>query len=101
METVLFLTQIASAFTGISAAFVLIIKPLRERLTGAKKYSDGMKCMLRSDMLRMYYKHREEKQIRQYEYENFELEYQAYKSMKGNSFIDRIHQEVHEWEVVS
>ena len=52
-------------------------------------------------MLAAYYKHREEKTIRQYEYENFLYEYKAYKALHGNSFIERIAREVAEWEIVT
>ena len=65
------------------------------------KVSNGQKCLLRSDMLQIYYHNREKKIIRQYEYENFVLLYEAYKALKGNSFIDKIYEEVHEWEIVS
>ena len=54
-----------------------------------------------SDMLATYYKHREEKTIRQYEYENYLYEYKAYKALRGNSFIDRIAQEIAGWEIVT
>lgn len=47
------------------------------------------------------YKHREEKTIRQYEYENYLYEYKAYKALRGNSFIDRIAQEIAGWEIVT
>ena len=66
-----------------------------------KKISNGTKCQLRSEMLRIYYHHREVKIIRQYEYENFVMLYEAYKALKGNSFIDKMYSEVKEWEVVS
>lgn len=85
----------------IAAALVLIIKPLRQRVLGIKDADDGVKCLLRSDMLRTYYRHREAKQIRQFEYENFILMYKAYKAKGGNSFIDHIKGEVDEWEVIS
>jgi hypothetical protein len=65
------------------------------------KIANGQKCQLRSEMLRIYYRHREDGKIRQYEYENFVLLYEAYKALKGNSFIDKIYREVQEWEVVS
>jgi hypothetical protein len=92
---------VCSCVTSISAAVVLIVKPVREKVLGLKKEDDGVKCLLRSDMLRTYYRHRENKQIRQFEYENFILMYKAYKAMKGNSFIDHIKSEVDEWEVIS
>ena len=33
------------------------------------------------------------------EYENFIYLYEAYKALKGNSFIDKIYAEVKEWDV--
>lgn len=64
------------------------------------KIKNGTKCQLRSEMLRIYYKHKDEEKIRQYEYENFVYLYEAYKSLKGNSFIDKIYNDIKEWEVV-
>lgn len=65
------------------------------------KISNGTKCQLRSEMLRIYYHNRESGEIRQYEYENFIMLYEAYKALKGNSFIDKIYEEVHSWEIIS
>lgn len=65
-----------------------------------RRIKDGTKCQLRSEMLRIYYRNRESKTIRQYEYENFVFLYEAYKALNGNSFIDKIWSEAREWEVV-
>ena len=65
------------------------------------KIANGQKCQLRSEMLRIYYRHQETKVIRQYEYENFVFLYGAYKALKGNSFIDKIYKEIQTWKVVS
>lgn len=70
-------------------------------IVSIRKISTGTKCQLRSEMLRIYYHNRETKAIRQFEYENFVMLYEAYKALKGNSFVDKIHEEVHEWEIVS
>lgn len=70
-------------------------------LTFVKKIADGQKCQLRSEMLSIYYHNRQTGIIRQYEYENFVLLYDAYKALKGNSFIDKIYKEVQSWEIVS
>lgn len=70
-------------------------------IVSIRKISSGTKCQLRSEVLRIYYHGRETKTIRQYEYENFVLLYEAYKALKGNSFIDKIYEEVHEWEIVT
>lgn len=61
----------------------------------------GIKCLMRSEMLRIYYHHKEDKKLRQYEFENFEMLYKAYKALKGNSFIDKIHKEIETWDTES
>ena len=65
------------------------------------KIKRGQLCQLRSEMLRIYYHNREECRIRQYEFENFVLLYEAYKALRGNSFIDKIYREVQTWDVVT
>ena len=70
-------------------------------IASIKKISEGTKCQLRSEMLRIYYHNRESGKIRQYEYENFVMLYEAYKALKGNSFIDKIYEEVRSWEIIS
>ena len=70
-------------------------------IASVRKISNGTKCQLRSEMLRIYYDSRESGKIRQYEYENFVMLYEAYKALKGNSFIDKIYKEVQEFEIIS
>ncbi|MBR7132334.1 MAG: hypothetical protein IKD04_02265 [Clostridia bacterium] len=86
------------ALGGELIALIGVITPIIARL---KKLADGTKCQLRSEMLRIYYHNREAQTIRQYEYENFIMLYEAYKALKGNSFIDKIYSEVKSWEIVS
>ena len=61
----------------------------------------GIKCLLRSEMLRTYYCYKDSEKIRQFELENFIALYKAYKALKGNSFIDKIYREVQELEVTT
>jgi hypothetical protein len=70
-------------------------------ITVIQKIVEGVRCQLRSEMLRCYYHNRDSKTIRQYELENFVKLYNAYKALKGNSFIDKIYSEVMEFEVVT
>lgn len=93
--------SLCSGVSTLLTLLALLIKPVRERLLGLHAIREGQKCMLRADMLAAYYKHREEKTIRQYEYENFLYEYKAYRALRGNSFIERIAREVAEWEIVT
>ena len=91
------LTMIITLLGEIGAVLGILI-PI---ILSIGKISNGTKCQLRSEMLRIYYHHRESKELRQYEYENFIMLYEAYKALKGNSFIDKIYDEIKSWEVVS
>lgn len=86
------------ALIGEIGVLLGVITPI---IINIHKISNGTKCQLRSEMLRIYYQHRESNVIRQYEYENFVMLYEAYKALKGNSFIDKIYSEVKTWEIVS
>lgn len=91
------LTTIAT-LVGEIGVLIGVIVPV---IISVKKIADGTRCQLRSEMLRIYYRNHEAEQIRQYELENFIMLYEAYKALKGNSFIDKIYKEVLSWEVVS
>lgn len=90
------LTDIATLITEIGVLLGVVIPVI----VLVRKVANGQRCQLRSEMLRIYYRHREEGKIRQYEYENFVMLYEAYKALKGNSFIDKIYKEVQTWEVI-
>ena len=79
------------AFTSAVAAAVVAIHKLFE----------GERCLLRSEMLRIYYKNADAQEIRQYELENFCMLYGAYKRLHGNSFIDKVSEDVKKWRVIS
>lgn len=96
--------QIASTLGQIAAivtAVVLLVKPLRNKILGFCDIFSGLECLLRSDMLRTYYKHQNERQLRQHERENLEAEYRAYKALGGNTFVDDIHSDMTNWKVVT
>lgn len=83
---------------GEASVLIGIIVPV---IINIRKISNGTKCQLRSEMLRIYYHNHERETIRQYEYENFVMLYEAYKALKGNSFIDKIYTEVKKWEIIT
>ena len=91
------ITEIVT-LTGEIGALLSTVIPI---VVQTRKIGNGTKCQLRSEMLRIYYHNREKRTIRQYEYENFVYLYEAYKVLKGNSFIDKIYKEVQEWEVIT
>ena len=91
------LTTVVTLITEIGVLLGVIIPVI----IWVVKIANGQKCQLRNEMLRIYYRNVESGEIRQYEYENFVFLYEAYKALKGNSFIDKIYKEVQTWEVVS
>lgn len=86
-----------TALVGEVVALVGVIVPV---ILSVRKIADGTRCQLRSEMLRIYYHNKEAAEIRQYELENFIMLYEAYKALKGNSFIDKIYREVLSWSVI-
>lgn len=91
------LTTISTLITEIGILLGVIIPVM----VSVRKIGNGTKCQLRSEMLRIYYHNKPKEVVRQYEYENFVFLYEAYKALKGNSFIDKIYDEVKTWEIVS
>lgn len=98
MDSILEVITFAVKVIGLVTAFYAYYKKTKKQMD---KIAEGTKCQLRSEMLRIYYHNREDKKIRQYEFENFVKLYEAYKALDGNSFIDKIYDEIKEWEVVS
>lgn len=92
------LNDITVVLGAVELIFGLILIPL---FIFVRNIANGTRCQLRSDMLHIYYANKETKQIRQYELENFIYLYKAYKSLRGNSFIDKIYKEVISWEVIT
>ena len=90
------LTTIATLIAEVGVLLGVIVPVI----VSIRKIATGTKCQLRSEMLRIYYHNRESGQIHQFEYENFVMLYEAYKALKGNSFIDKIYKEVQSWEII-
>lgn len=91
----------ASEIIALISEILALIGILVGCIVSIGKVMNGTKCLLRSEMLRIYYRHRDTGEIRQYEYENFVYLYEAYKKLKGNSFIDKIYAEVKKWKIIT
>ena len=94
------LVQAAKDICSIATCAALVIRPLREWLLGTDSIREGQRCLLRSEIVRIYYRHQSDKQLREYEFKNMQQCYDAYKVLKGNSFIDRIYGQMQEWEII-
>ena len=98
------LTAIVTFITEIGVLFGVVkwvAKKYKASTERAELVGEGVKCLLRSDMLHIYYRHVDNETIRQYEKENFIMLYDAYKALGGNSFIDDINKKVRTWKVIS
>lgn len=60
----------------------------------------GIKCSLRNDMLDIWDKCKETKQITRYQLQSFLYSYDLYKKLKGNSFIDEIKERIEKFDVI-
>lgn len=84
----------------IATCLSLLIKPIRERIMGMEVIREGQRCLLRAEIVRIYYRHNDLRQLREYEYRNLVQCYKAYKALGGNSFVDHIFQEMEDWDIV-
>lgn len=65
-----------------------------------KAMIDATKCGLRNDMLSIYDRCKDKKQITKYQLQSFDYSYEQYKKLKGNSFIDDINILVHKFQLI-
>lgn len=100
MEILQVIADHAGDILQIATCAALLIKPFRERLMGTEKIREGQRCLLRSDIVRTYYRHKDDKNLREYEFRNLEQCYNAYKALDGNSFIDHIYEEMQAWDII-
>lgn len=106
--TALFITALVGELVTLVGILVPVITSNRKTAESVqqtqeeqKRIAEGQRCLLRSDMLKIYYANQGNRTIRQYEYQNFVLLYEAYKALDGNSFIDKIHDEVRSWKIIT
>lgn len=90
----------ATDITVLVGCMALFVRPIRERVLGLKASKDGQKCLLRAEIVRIYYRNLETRTLRQYEYENLCACYKAYLALGGNSFVKHIYEEMQEWKVI-
>lgn len=65
-----------------------------------KSMRNATKCSLRNDILSIYNDCKKDKKITMYELQAIEYSYEEYKKLKGNSFVDEIHEQVKKFEIV-
>ena len=100
MEWVSVLGALAKDICAVAACISLLVKPLRERILGLEALREGQRCLPGSEILRLYCRNHAEKKLREFEFRNLEQCHRAYHALGGNSFVDHIHREMQEWEII-
>lgn len=95
-----FLADHAGDICQIATCAALVIKPVREWIMGTEQIREGQRCLLRAEIVRTYYRHAKDKQLHEYEFKNVDQCHSAYKALGGNSFIDRLWEEMREWDII-
>ena len=65
-----------------------------------KSIQNGTKCSLRNDILDIYDRCKDKKQITLYQLESIKYSYELYQKLKGNSFVESIVEKVETFEVI-
>ena len=66
----------------------------------AKYIVEAVKCLLRNDILNIYERCKDTRNITRYQLQSVHLSYAIYKKLKGNSFIDEIMGEIKEFKLI-
>ena len=94
------IVQWAKDICALATFAALVCRPFREWLFGLRAIRAGQRCLLRSEIVRTYYRHHDERKLREYAFRNLEQCYKAYKALGGNSFVDHIYGEMQEWDII-
>lgn len=93
MEVINFIKIYWVQISFICAFFVSMIK-------FSKAMIEATKCSLRNDILAIYDRCKEKKQITKYQLESIEYSYKQYRTLKGNSFVENLVQKVRKFEII-
>lgn len=105
------IVSIAQGIITLTTLTMIFVKPFRVWLLGIQEQKqqreeekaidhEAVRALLRDSITRVYFEKRGNCQLYQYEYKNLSMLYAAYKKMGGNSFVDKIWEEVEEWEIL-
>ncbi len=100
MDSLRIAADYASTICTIITFLAIVCKPIRNKLLGIEAIQNGLKCLLRAEIEKIYYANLDNKTLREYEYVTLCFCYEAYIALNGNSFVERIFLEMKGWEIV-
>ncbi len=92
-----------AAAAGYLATLFGVIACLRKVWRGLMAERDGVLCLLRSNIRKIYYTHCDEPApaIREYERQDLDDLYAGYHTLHGNHFVDDLYEKMRHWKVVT
>jgi hypothetical protein len=110
-EALQIIVLITTALMGMWTVLLTFSTPIRNRFLGIReaKYESKREleerretdmCLLRDRILSCYFKRYQSREIKQFEFENVGLMYRQYKKLGGNSFVDKIWQDMQGWTIL-
>ena len=82
---------------GVLIGFMINL--IKSYIGKEKAEKKALKCLLRSNIVTQYYVYREIGSIPFYVKESILEEFEAYKELKGNSFVMQLVEEIKKWKV--
>ena len=110
MEIIQSILVCLNTIVAFAAVIALVRNPMKKKANEVKEKEELQEareiehietdnCTLRYMMTNIYYKNYESRTIREFEYESFAHMYEHYKKLGGNSFIDRLWEEMRLWRI--
>ncbi len=98
-ETLKIVAAVAGYLATIGGVFTYLAKIWRS----IRSERDGVLCLLRSNIRKIYYSHCDEPDpaIREYERQDLDDLYAGYHSLGGNHFVDDLYEKMRGWKVVT
>lgn len=100
MSEAIIVAIVTGIFSAICVSIPLFIQNRKDRKRDKDVYVESIRCLLRNAMLSIYDKCIEKKEISRYQLQSFTYMYEQYKLIGGNSFIDDINTQIHEFKLV-
>lgn len=92
---------IIAVITGIVSIITCVISTRTGKKVDEnhKQMDNAIACIMRNDITTMYYQHKAEKKLKQYERESLDKLYEGYSEGGHNSFVKDIYAEMRKWEI--
>lgn len=94
---------IIAAAIGYLATIVGVFTFLGKIWRSIKLERDGVLCLLRSNIRKIYYAHVDEAEptLREYERQDLDELYGGYNALHGNTFVSDLYDKMRHWKVVT